>query len=382
MNSFSKFHYVVVGAGFFGATVAERIANDLKMPVLLLESRQHIGGNSYSEVDAATEIDIHKYGSHIFHTSNKAVWDYVNQFASFNHYQHKVLIRCEDQVFFMPINLDTINRYYNLRLGPAEAKEFLAAEAAKTTISLPRNFEEKAISQIGRPLYEAFIRGYTVKQWGRSPSELPASIIDRLPIRTNYTFNYFDDPFQGIPTHGYGQLFAKMLESPLIELRLKTDYFKLKGVIPTTAIIIYTGAIDHFFDYRFGELAWRSLRFEEEVHAVDDFQGTAVVNYADEFVPFTRIHEFKHYHPERDNCPGKTLICKEYPDSFCRGKEPFYPVRREEDILKLKQYLNEAKKTPNVIFGGRLGTYRYSNMDQTISEALALYENSIKPMVQ
>ena len=223
---FSGFQYVVIGAGFFGATLAERISCDLMQPVLVLEARNHIGGNSYSEIDPATGIEIHKYGSHIFHTRDKGVWDYVNRFSPFNHYRHQVLTRWGDQAFFMPINLDTINRFYHRNFTPAEARDFLASEASREGIVVPANFEEKAVSQIGRPLYEAFIRGYTIKQWGVSPTELPESIINRLPVRTNYSVNYFDDPYQGIPTLGYGQLFAKMLSSPLIDVRLKTDFLR------------------------------------------------------------------------------------------------------------------------------------------------------------
>ena len=375
----SGFQYIVVGSGFFGATIAERIVCDLQQPVLVLEAREHVGGNSYSEIDKATGIEIHRYGSHIFHTRNKSVWDYVNRFSPFNHYRHQVLTRWGDQIFFMPINLDTINRFYQRNFTPAEARNFLESEAGREGILVPANFEEKAVSQIGRPLYEAFIRGYTRKQWGVSPTELPESIINRLPIRTNYAVNYFDDPYQGIPTVGYGELFAKMLSSPLIDLRLRTDYFAVRPEIPASATVIFSGAIDKFFGYQFGELSWRGLRFETEIHDVDDFQGTAVMNYADEKVPFTRIHEFKHYHPERRHEVGKTLLCKEYPDSFVKGDDPFYPVNTIEDALKLKQYREAAKSLPNVIFGGRLGAYRYFDMDQVIAEALALYETRIKP---
>ena len=376
----SKYKYIVVGAGFFGATLAERIANDLKQPVLVLEARGHTGGNSYSEIDASTGIEIHRYGSHIFHTRDQAVWDYVNHFSSFNHYRHQVLTKYQGNTFFMPINLDTINRFYQRNMSPQEARGFLAYEASREGIVSPKNFEEKAISQIGRPLYEAFIRGYTVKQWGLRPTELPESILNRLPIRTNHDVHYFDDQFQGIPTLGYGGLFTKMLANPLIEVQLNTDFFKLRAEIPATTTLIFSGAIDKFFDYRFGELSWRSLCFAKELHTVDDYQGTAVMNYADESVPYTRIHEFKHYHPERNHATGQTLICKEYPDTFSRGKEPYYPINTEADKRKLENYRDEVKCAPQVIFGGRLGSYKYYDMDQVIREALDLYEQSIKPM--
>lgn len=377
----SIFQYIVVGSGFFGATLAERIATDLQRPVLVLEARGHVGGNSFSTIDEATGIEFHTYGSHIFHTKNQRVWEYVNQFASFNHYRHQVLTSWQGRLFFMPINLDTINRFYGLAMSPVEAKEFLLGEAGREGILSPKNFEEKAISQIGRPLYEAFIRGYTIKQWGVSPTELPESIINRLPIRTNFNVNYFDDPFQGIPTSGYGQLFAKMLANPLIEVRLNTDFFQVRAEVPKSTTVIFSGAIDQFFEYRFGDLSWRGLRFEKEVHGVDDYQGTAVINYADEAIPFTRIHEFKHYHPERRQGDGQTLLCKEYPESFTRGKEPFYPVNTEEDKRILQRYQEQAREiAPQVIFGGRLGAYRYYDMDQAIAQALGIYEESIKPM--
>lgn len=377
----SKFQYIVVGAGFFGATIAERIANTLKRPVLVVESRSHVGGNSYSEIDAETGIEIHHYGSHIFHTSDQTVWDYVNQFSSFNHYRHKVLTQFQGNVFFMPINLDTINRFYQRNMSPVEARVFLADQASVERIVQPKNFEEKAVAQIGRPLYEAFIRGYTKKQWGVNPTDLPESILNRLPIRTDYNVQYFDDPFQGIPVIGYGKLFTTMLKNPLIEVQLNIDYFQLRANIPATATVIYSGAIDKFFDYRFGELSWRSLRFDNEIHSIHDFQGTAVMNYAEESAPFTRIHEFKHYHPERAHREQKTVICKEYPDSFGRGKEPFYPVNREGDKRTLQLYKDVARQEASqVIFGGRLGSYKYFDMDQVIREALDVFESRIKPM--
>ncbi len=377
----SKFQYIVVGAGFFGATIAERIANMLKKPVLVVESRSHVGGNSYSAIDAETGIEIHHYGSHIFHTRDQTVWDYVNQFSPFNHYRHKVLTQFQGNVFFMPINLDTINRFYQRNMSPVEARVFLADQASAECIVQPMNFEEKAVSQIGRPLYEAFIRGYTKKQWGVNPTDLPESILNRLPIRTDYNVQYFDDPFQGLPVIGYGKLFTTMLKNPLIEVQLNIDYFQLRANIPATATVIYSGAIDKFFNYRFGELSWRSLRFDNEIHFVHDFQGTAVMNYAEESVPFTRIHEFKHYHPERAHREEKTVICKEYPDSFGKGKEPFYPVNREGDKRTLQQYKDVARQEASqVIFGGRLGSYKYFDMDQVIREALDVFESRIKPM--
>lgn len=378
MADFSGFPYVIVGAGFFGSTIAERIAADMQQRVLVLEARGHLGGASYSAIDLATGIEAHVYGSHIFHTRNRAVWEYVNQFSPFNSYRHTVLTRWHDQVFPMPINLDTIGRFYGKAMTPDGAIALLASEAAKEGIISPKNCEEKAISLIGRPLYEAFIRGYTAKQWGRPPSALPEGIISRLPVRTNYNVQYFDDPYQGIPTLGYGNLFTAMLANPLIEVRCNTDFFQVRDQIPATSTLIFSGAIDRLFNYRFGELSWRSLRFEQETHPVNDFQGCAVMNYAEETIPFTRIHEFKHYHPERQHRDNVTLICKEYPAAFTKGNDPFYPVNTKDDRRRMAQYSEAARGVPNLIIGGRLGSYRYYNMDQVISEALNTYEHTIK----
>lgn len=375
------YRYIVVGAGFFGATVAERIANDLGQPVLVLESRGHLGGNSYSEIDTETGIEIHTYGSHIFHTRDQEVWAYVNRFSPFNGYRHQVLTRWQGQSYFMPINLDTICRFYGQNLSPGEARKLLSQEAAKAGITTPQNFEEKAISQIGRPLYEAFIQGYTQKQWGVSPTQLPESILNRLPIRTNFNLQYFADPYQGIPIQGYGEIFRLMLNHPLIEVRLNTDFFQVRESLPTTTPVIFTGALDRFFNYRCGELSWRGLRFERETVAVDDFQGTAVMNYADPAVPYTRIHEFKHYHPERQaQGAGRTLICREYPAPCRRGDAPFYPVNTVEDQQKVAAYGALAtEESRRLYFGGRLGSYRYLDMDQTIRAALNLYHQVLKP---
>ena len=376
---YTQFRYIVVGSGFFGSTVAERIANDLGQPVLVLEARPHLGGNSYSYADPVTGIEHHLYGSHIFHTRDLEVWNYVNRFAAFNHYRHRVLTRWRGETYFMPINLDTINRFYRRCMTPDEAGRFLAAEAAKAGISTPGNFEEKAISQIGKPLYEAFIRGYTSKQWGVAPASLSESILSRLPVRTSYHCDYFDDPYQGIPTSGYGAMFGVMLDHPLIAVRLNTNYFHVREALTPSATVIFSGAIDRFFDFRFGSLAWRSLRFETEVKAVDDFQGNAVVNYAEEDVPFTRIHEFKHYHPERRHLEGQTLICREYPAPFFRDGEPFYPVGTADDQRLLSRYQELVSGlSGRVLFGGRLGAYRYYNMDQVIRQALDLYHQAIK----
>ena len=280
---------LIVGAGLFGSVMAERIANGLGLPVTVIEKRSHTGGNCWSEIDAETGIEIHKYGPHIFHTSNREVWDYISQFTQWNNYQHHVWSRHKGRMYSMPINLATINSFYGMSLTPAEAEKFIAAEAAREGITEPANLEEKAISMIGRPLYEAFIRGYTIKQWEKDPTELAPEIITRLPVRFNYNSRYFNDIWEGIPLHGYAAIFEKMLSNPLISVRLNTDWFDIRDSISPDTLVIYTGPIDRFFDYRFGRLEWRTLDFEKEYHDVPDYQGAAQINEADTDTPQTRF---------------------------------------------------------------------------------------------
>jgi UDP-galactopyranose mutase len=376
----SGLKYLVVGSGFFGAVIAERIANDLGERVVVIDKRGHTGGNSHSADDPATGIECHCYGSHIFHTANAKVWEYINRFTEFNGYRHKVLTRYRDRTYIMPINLATINALYGLDLSPAEAAGFIRAEAAKEGITNPANLEEKAVSLIGRPLYEAFIKGYTIKQWQTDPLLLPESIITRLPVRYNHTYDYFNDRLQGIPLDGYGALFRRLFDNPRIEVQLGTDYFDVRDRIPADCRVIYTGPIDRFFDYRFGALGWRTLHFEQEAVATGDFQGTTVMNYADPEVPFTRIHEFRHYHPERGEYPeDRTIIYQEYSHACGREEDPYYPVNTGQDRHTYELYRQETQQLPNVLFGGRLGTYSYLDMDKVIQQALELYENNIKP---
>jgi len=358
---------LVVGAGFFGSVVAERLAS-VGRNVLILDKRDHVGGNSYSEVDADTGIECHKYGSHIFHTSDEEVWAYLNRFASFNEYRHTVWTTYKDRVYSMPINLSTINAYYGLNLKPFEVDIFIDKERSKENIVQPQNMEEKAISLIGRSLYEAFIKGYTIKQWGKDPKELSPDIINRLPVRHNYINRYFNDKYEGIPLDGYGELFERLLDHPNIEVRLSTDYFNVKyefSAIPT----LYTGAIDRFFDYKYGRLAWRTIDFEREVLDVADYQGCSVMNYADSEVPFTRIHEFKHYHPERPQT-RKSIIFKEYSRVAELSNDPYYPINTPKNAVLLEKYQQEAQLLEDIWFGGRLGAYRYFDMDETIAAAL------------
>lgn len=372
----------IVGSGFFGAVIAERVATEYDIEIIVIERRNHIGGNCYSEIDAETGVEYHKYGSHIFHTSDEKVWDYINRFGEFNEYRHRVYTSFNGEIFSMPINLDTINSYFRKALTPNEAKNFIEGEIKKENISAPQNLEEKAISLIGRSLYEAFVRGYTIKQWEKDPKELSPDIITRLPVRYNYNNRYFADRFEGIPVDGYGKMLQKMLSSPKIKILLNTSYKDIASEISDRDIVIYTGAIDEYFDYKFGALEWRTVDFEVEKFEYPDYQGTSVMNYADEKVPFTRIHEFKHYHPERKDT-GKTIIFKEYSRFASPGDEPYYPVFTEKNKKLHQQYIEFAETVaPNVVFGGRLGLYRYLDMDDTISEALMCYENTIKLMLK
>lgn len=373
----SNVRYLVVGAGFFGAVMAERIASDLGEPVVVIDRKRHIGGNSWSEDDPETGIECHCYGSHIFHTANPEVWQYINRFTSFNSYRHRVLTLYKREIFQMPINLATISAFYGRVMTPEQARQILADEAARAGITTPGNLEEKAVSQVGWPLYEAFVRGYTRKQWETDPKDLPAETITRLPVRFSYKSDYFNDPWQGIPLHGYHALFRRILDHPLIDLRLNTDFFAIRDQLPGDCTVIFTGPVDRYFDYRFGRLSWRTLDFEKEICPVGDFQGTTVMNYAEEQVPYTRIHEFRHYHDERNYPVDRTVIYREY-SRFCGlSDEPYYPVNTPGDKEMLSLYLEAARAEKQVIFGGRLGSYQYLDMDKSIATALNTYKERI-----
>ena len=368
----------VVGAGITGCVFAERIASLYRRKVVILEERGHIGGNSRADIDPETGIERHLYGSHIFHTTNRSVWDYVHRFSKFTSYRHQVLLTVEGRIYSMPIDLKTINDFYGTRFSPDEARAFLTKQIEMEGIAAPRNLEEKAISLVGRGLYERMIRGYTAKQWGRDPAELPESIINRLPIRYRYDNAYFSTPWQGIPARGFAALFSALTESSLIEVRTGTDFFTVRSSIPESAIVIYTGMIDRLFDNCFGTLEWRSLRFEWETLPVRDFQGTSVMNYGDSEVPFTRIHEFKHYHPEwKDSWEAeKTVICREYPASWSPGDDAYYPLGDEKNRSLLSRYMAEAEQMPNLFVAGRLGSYQYLDMDGAIAQVLACFDGA------
>jgi UDP-galactopyranose mutase len=372
---------VVVGSGFFGLTVAERCARDLGLRVLVLDRRGHIGGNAYSEAEPETGIEIHRYGAHLFHTSNARVWEYASQFTAFTGYQHRVFSVYKGRVYPMPINLGTICEYFGSVMSPDEARELIARQSAEVPPGGAANLEEQAISLIGRPLYEAFFRGYTYKQWQTDPTELPAEIITRLPVR--YTFNnrYFNDTFEGLPVDGYTPWLERMVDHPNIEVKLDTDFAELRSSVVGNVPVVYTGPLDAYFGYAAGDLGWRTLDFDMEVLATGDFQGTSVMNYADEDIPYTRIHEFRHFYPERDWYPkDKTVIMREYSRLAGRGDEPYYPINTAEDRARLLAYRELADRERGVFFGGRLGTYKYLDMHMAIGSALSMYDNRIRPL--
>jgi UDP-galactopyranose mutase len=368
---------VVVGAGFFGLTIAERCAEELGLHVVVLERRNHLGGNAYSEPEPETGIEIHRYGAHIFHTSNQRVWDYANRFTAFTPYRHQVFSIVKGRVYPLPINLGTICAYFGRVMSPDEARALIAKLAGE--ISEPRNLEEKAVSLVGRPLYEAFIRGYTAKQWQTDPKDLPAEIISRLPVRYTFENHYFDDTYQGLPVDGYTTWLSRMADHPNIEVRLGTDFFDLRSGLVGSVPLVYTGPLDRYFGFAEGELGWRTLDFTLEVLPIGDFQGTSVMNYADVDVPYTRIHEFRHFHPERDWYPrDRTVIMREYSRFAGRGDEPYYPISAGEDRARLRRYREMAGQEPAVLFGGRLGTYRYLDMHMAIGSALSMVDNRLR----
>jgi UDP-galactopyranose mutase len=379
MPDFSSFDIVVVGSGFFGATIAERCAAGLGLRVCVLERRAHIGGNAWSEPDAATGIEVHTYGSHLFHTSNQAVWDYINRFSGFSNYRHRVIARHRNRFFTMPMNLGTLSSLFGRFLSPAEARALIDREVAASGIREPANLEEKAISLVGQTMYQAFIQGYTAKQWQTDPRELPADIITRLPVRLTFDDFYFDDRYEGLPLTGYGEIFRRMLATAGIELKTGVDYFDVRGAIPAGVPVIYTGPIDRYFEFRAGVLGWRTLDFEREVVPVGDFQGASVVNYPDADVAFTRIHEFRHLHPERTYQRESSVIFREYSRFARRQDEPYYPINRAADKAGYDVYRVMAEAEPDVIFAGRLGTYRYLDMHQAIGAALRVFEQRLVP---
>lgn len=382
---------VIVGSGFFGLTIAERCANELGLKVQVIDRRHHIGGNAYSEIEPETGIEVHRYGAHLFHTSNQQVWNYVNRFTTFTPYQHHVYTTFQGEVFPMPINLGTINQFQRAAYTPDEARAWVVEQAgqAVTSAGEASNFEEKAISLVGRPLYEAFIKGYTAKQWQTDPRELAAEIISRLPVRYTYNNRYFSDTYEGLPTNGYTAWLEKMAEHPNITVALNADFFDEsqpwhKAAVVGRIPVVYTGPVDRYFNFAHGDLSWRTLDFEKEVLPIGDFQGTPVMNYADEDVKYTRIHEFRHFHPERDYPDDKTVIMREFSRAAERGTdgqgdEPYYPINTAQDRERLLAYRELATAEENVLFGGRLGTYKYLDMHMAIGSALSMFRNQLEP---
>ncbi|MFC8731679.1 UDP-galactopyranose mutase [Luteimicrobium sp. NPDC057192] len=385
---------VVVGSGFFGLTVAERMATEHGARVLVIERRPHIGGNAYSEDEPTTGIEVHRYGAHLFHTSNERVWEYATRFTAFTDYVHRVYTTYRGEVFPMPINLGTINQFFRSAYGPDAARALVREQAAELDAVLagrePANLDEKGVSLIGRPLYEAFIRDYTAKQWQTDPTELPASVISRLPVRYTYDNRYFNDTHEGLPVDGYTAWLERLADHPRIEVRLDTDFFDASQPVHKDAVVgnvpvVYTGPVDRYFDYAEGELGWRTLDFEREVLDVGDFQGTPVMNYADLDVPYTRIHEFRHFHPERDYPTDRTVVVREFSRFAARDDEPYYPVNTPADRARLLAYreLTEREHAErDVLFGGRLGTYQYLDMHMAIGSALSMVDNKLAPRVR
>lgn len=365
-----KYDYIIVGCGFYGAVTAERLRKKGRS-ILVIEKRGHIGGNCFSSEYPGTNIEVHKYGTHIFHTNNKEVWDYVNSFGEFSRYCHQVLTTHKNKVYSMPMNLGTINAFYGINLKPGEVQSFI--ESKREHLPHPKNLEERAINLIGKNLYEAFIKGYTKKQWACDPKELPAEIITRLPVRSSYNDSYFNDYYQGLPREGYTAIFKKMLKGITVEL--ETDFFDKRDYwLSHCERLICTGPLDRYFGYELGRLGWRSVKFEVEKLGIEDYQGTSVMNYADEEVPYTRIHEPKHLHLEKKSTANVTVIIREYPHT--NDNEPYYPVNSEVDKKLYEQYKKLAAKEKKVIFGGRLGEYKYYDMDEVIENALKRVKNA------
>ena len=362
----AKYDYLIVGAGLYGAVFAHEMMKQGKT-CLVIDKRDHIAGNIYCE--KIEDINVHKYGAHIFHTSDKKIWEYINQFAEFNHYINSPVAVYKDEIYNLPFNMNTFSKMFGIKT-PAEAKEKIQNEIAELNITNPQNLEEQALSLAGKTVYEKLVKGYTEKQWGRDCKDLPAFIIKRLPLRFTYDNNYFNDRFQGIPMGGYTAIVEKMLDGA--DVLLETDYFEFRKEHPDIAEkTVYTGMVDQYFDYKYGVLEYRSVRFETELLETDNYQGNAVVNYTEREVPYTRIIEHKHF--EHGKQPV-TVISREYPSEWKPGEESYYPVNdaKNEEIADKYRKLTEEEK--NVIFGGRLGEYRYYDMDKVIGAALKAVE--------
>ncbi|MBQ7840861.1 MAG: UDP-galactopyranose mutase [Lachnospiraceae bacterium] len=371
------YDYLIAGTGLFGAVFAHEM-NKRGKKVLLVEKKDHIAGNIYTENEMG--INVHRFGAHIFHTSDKEVWDYVNQFAQFNHYINSPVAVYKDELYNMPFNMNTFSKMWNIKT-PAQAKEIIAAQIAELNITEPKNLEEQALSLVGRDVYEKLVKGYTEKQWGRDCKDLPSFIIKRLPLRFTFDNNYFNDPYQGIPKGGYTQIVEKLLEGCTVLTGISYQDFcaenvkKPSGEQDSWDRLLYTGMIDEYFGYCYGELEYRSLRFETEcLPEEDNYQGNAVVNYTEREIPYTRIIEHKHF--EFGNQKG-TVITREYPAAWQKGDEPYYPINDEKNGQLYARYAELAAKEQNVLFGGRLGQYKYYDMDKVIRAALDMVQSEL-----
>lgn len=361
-----KYDYLIVGAGLYGAVMAHELTKKGKR-CLVIDKRSYIAGNIYCE--DIEGIHVHKYGAHIFHTSNKKIWDYMNQFAEFNNYINSPVAIYKDELYNLPFNMNTFSKMWGIKT-PAEAKAMIEKQVKETGITEPKNLEEQGLSLVGKDVFEKLVKGYTEKQWGRSCSELPAFIIRRLPVRFTYDNNYFNDRYQGIPIGGYTKIVEKMLEG--VDVQTDTDYFEFRKSNPDIAeTTIFTGMIDEYFDYQLGALEYRSVRFETEVLDTDNYQGNAVVNYTEREVPYTRIIEHKHF---EFGTQEKTVISREYSSEWKVGMEPYYPVNDEKNSELFAAYKKLAEKEEHVIFGGRLGNYQYYDMDKVVEAALQKLE--------
>lgn len=364
-----KYDYLIVGAGIFGSIFAYEASKKGKK-CLVIDKRNHIGGNVYCENKEG--INVHKYGAHIFHTSNKEVWDYVNNFAEFNRYTNSPVANYKGELYNLPFNMNTFYGLWKVKT-PEEAKAKIKEQVKEANIVEPKNLEEQAIKLVGKDIYEKLIKGYTEKQWGKKATELPSFIIKRLPVRFTFDNNYFNDMYQGIPIGGYNAIIEKLLKG--VEVKLSTDFFENRDELTVMADkIVFTGMIDEFYDYRFGALEYRSLSFEHEVLDIENYQGNAVVNYTEYEIPYTRIIEHKHF---EYGTGEKTIITKEYPATWTKGDEPYYPINNDKNNDIYMKYKELADKESNVIFGGRLAEYKYYDMHNVIEKALKIVKEKL-----
>ncbi|MBE6493513.1 MAG: UDP-galactopyranose mutase [Methanosphaera stadtmanae] len=365
-----KYDYLIVGSGLFGSVFAYEM-NKIGKKCLVIEKRNHVGGNIYTE--NIENINVHKYGAHIFHTSDTQIWEYINQFADFNRFTNSPLANYKGNLYNLPFNMNTFYQIWKVKT-PAEAKAKIEEEKKLANITTPKNLEQQAIALVGKTIYEILIKGYTEKQWGRPCTQLPPFIIKRLPVRLTFDNNYFNDLYQGIPMGGYTQIIEKLLDG--IEVKLNSDYFEYKDKWDSIADkILFTGMIDQYYDYCYGSLEYRGLNFETETKNIDNYQGNAVINYTESAIPYTRIIEHKHF---ENSVSDKTIITREYPITWKKGMEAYYPINDKNNTEVYEKYQRLAEKEDKILFGGRLGLYKYMNMDQVIKEALILVEKEKK----